>query len=261
MQSKNRKVALITGSTSGIGRAMAFRFAKEGFDVAINGFGKAEEIEIQLKDLENFGGRAFYFGANLMEKDQCQDLIKKVHVHFGRLDVLINNAGLQYVAPLEDFPDEKWDAIIALNLSSSFHTIKAALPIMRAQNWGRIINIASTHGFVASVHKAAYVSAKHGLVGLTKVTALETARENITCNAICPGFIYTPLVEAQIQAKAKEHGLSLEEEKIRFISEKHPSQKFVEMEDLANLAFFLSTDGAKEIRGSSYVIDGGWSAV
>ena len=256
-----RKVVLITGSTSGIGRAMSFRFAKEGFDIAINGFGQEEEIAFQLKEIESFGVKASYFESNLTEKSQCKDLVEKANRYFGQLDILINNAGLQHVAPLEAFPDEKWDSIIALNLSASFHTTKAVLPIMRAQNWGRIINIASTHGLIASVHKAAYVASKHGLVGLTKVTALETAKENITCNAICPGFIYTPLVEAQIQAKAKEHNLSLEEEKVRFISEKHPSQKFVEMEDVANLAFFLSTESAKEIRGSSYVIDGGWSAV
>jgi 3-hydroxybutyrate dehydrogenase len=254
----DHKIALVTGSTSGIGRAIAQKFSNEGMIVAINGFGKEEDINAQLKGMHEGSD---YFSADLMKKDDCKALVERVYARYGRLDILVNNAGLQHVSPIEDFPDDKWEAVISLDLSASFYTIKTALPLMRKNNWGRIINIASTHGLVASVHKAGYVAAKHGLIGLTKVTALETAGENITCNAICPGFVYTPLVEAQISAKAKEHGVSFEDEKIRFIAEKHPSKTFVDMEDLAGLAFFLSGDGAKEIRGSAYVIDGGWSAV
>ncbi len=255
------KVILITGSTSGIGRVIAYKFAKEGYNVAINGFGKEEDIIAQLKVLENQGIEAKYFMDNLRNGSECKQLVEEVHAHFGRLDVLINNAAMQCTSPIDMLPDEKWEESLSVNLSASFYTIKAALPIMRRQNWGRIINISSIHGLVASLNKTAYVAAKHGLIGLTKGISIETAQENITCNAICPGYVYTPLIESQILNKSKEHHVSFEEEKNRFVSEKHPSRSFVEMQDVAELAFFLTRDCAKQIRGSAYTIDGGWSAI
>ena len=253
-----KKVALITGSTSGIGKAIAHKFAEEGFNVAISGFGKEAEIEAQIQELQALSIEAKHFPADLTKAADCAQLIANVFAHFGRLDVLVNNAGMQHVSPIDQFPDEIWEKVISLDLSSNFYMMKHALPIMREQKWGRIINIASAHGLVASEHKSAYVAAKHGLVGLTKVVALETALENITCNAICPGFVYTPLVEAQIQQKAAADNMPFEEAKIKFVSAKHPSKRFVEMNDVAELAFFLSRDCAKEIRGASYVMDGGW---
>jgi len=258
---KPTRVALVTGSTTGMGRAMAFRFAKEGYDVAITGLGSKEDIDAEVKDLKALGVRAVYVSANLMKPAECKHLIEETYKQLGRVDIVINNAGMQHVAPIEEFAEEKWDNVIALNLSSCFHITKAVLPIMRQQKFGRIVNIASLHGLVASVNKSAYVAAKHGLLGLTKATALEMAKENITCNAICPGWVYTPLVEAQIAARAKAKGVSFEEEKVALVSEKHPSGKFVEVDDLASMAFFLSSDAAKEIRGASYVMDGGWSAI
>ncbi len=258
---KPTRVALVTGSTTGMGRAMAFRYAKEGYDVAITGLGSKEDIDAEVKDLKALGVRAVYVSANLMKPAECKHLIEETYQQLGRVDIVINNAGMQHVAPIEEFAEEKWDNVIALNLSSCFHITKAVLPIMRQQKFGRIVNIASLHGLVASVNKSAYVAAKHGLLGLTKATALEMAKENITCNAICPGWVYTPLVEAQIAARAKAKGVSFEEEKVALVSEKHPSGKFVEVDDLASMAFFLSSDAAKEIRGASYVMDGGWSAI
>ena len=196
-----------------------------------------------------------------MKPAECKNLINETFNQMGRIDVVVNNAGMQHVAPIEDFAEEKWDNVIALNLSSCFHITKAVLPIMRNQNFGRIINIASLHGLVASANKSAYVAAKHGLLGLTKATALETARENVTCNAICPGWVYTPLVADQIAARAKAKGVSFEQEKEALVSEKHPSGRFVEVDDLASMTLFLASDAAKEIRGASYVMDGGWSAI
>lgn len=253
-----KKVALITGSTSGIGKAIAHKFAEEGFNVAISGFGGDAEIAAQIQGLKALNIEAMHFHADLTKAADCAQLIANVFAHFGRLDVLVNNAGMQYVAPIDQFPDEIWEKVISLDLSSNFYMMKHALPIMREQKWGRIINIASAHGLVASEDKSAYVAAKHGLVGLTKVVALETALENITCNAICPGFVYTPLVEAQIQQKAAADNMPFEDAKEKFVAAKHPSKRFVEMNDVAELAFFLSRDCAKEIRGASYVMDGGW---
>lgn len=260
-EAKPTRVALVTGSTTGMGRAMAFRFAKEGYDVAITGLGSKEDIDAEVNELKAIGVRAVYVSANLMKPAECKHLIEETYKQLGRVDIVINNAGMQHVAPIEEFSEEKWDNVIALNLSSCFHITKAVLPIMRQQKFGRIVNIASLHGLVASVNKSAYVAAKHGLLGLTKATALEMAKENVTCNAICPGWVYTPLVEAQIAARAKAKGVSFEEEKVALVSEKHPSGKFVEVDDLASMAFFLSSDAAKEIRGASYVMDGGWSAI
>lgn len=255
------KIALITGSTSGIGKAVAQKFAKEGISIALNGFGKEEDIQAQIKELQSYGVRVHYFPADLMNALECKSLVENVNHYFSKIDILINNAGMQYVSPIDTFPDDKWENIIALDLSASFYTIKSALPIMRQHKWGRIINISSVHGLVASVNKSAYVAAKHGLVGLTKVTALETAMENITCNVVCPGFVYTPLIEVQIAKKAQEENISFEEAKVKFIAEKHPSKAFVDMDDLAELIFFLTKESSKEIRGSSYSMDGGWSAV
>lgn len=255
------KVALITGSTTGMGREMAFKFAKEGYNVAISGLGSKEDIDVEVKELQALGIKAAYVPANLMKPAECKSLVNDTFKHFGRIDVVINNAGMQHVAPIEEFADDKWDNVIALNLSSCFHITKAVIPIMRQNNFGRIVNVASLHGLVASVNKSAYVSAKHGLIGLTKATALEMAKENITCNAICPGFVYTPLVAAQIAARAEAKGVPFEQEKTALVSEKHPSGKFVEVEDLAAMALFLASDHAKEIRGAAYVMDGGWSAI
>jgi 3-hydroxybutyrate dehydrogenase len=240
---------------------MALRFAKEGYNVVITGLGNQQDIDQELAELRATGVKAEYFSANLMKPSECKKLIKDAHNHFGRIDVVVNNAGMQHVSPIEDFADEKWDNVIALNLSSCFHITKAVLPIMRQNNFGRIINIASLHGLVASVNKSAYVAAKHGLLGLTKATALETAKERITCNAICPGWVFTPLVADQIAARAKAKNVPFEVEKAALCSEKHPSGQFVEVDDLAAMTLFLASDHAKEIRGASYVMDGGWSAI
>ena len=255
------KTALVTGSTSGIGLAIARAFAKEGANLVINGFGDKTEIEKERSGIESeFGVKARYSAADMSKHSDIAEMIAQAERDFGSLDVLVNNAGIQYVANVEDFPVERWDAIIAINLSSSFHSIRAALPGMKKRKWGRIINIASAHGLVASGQKAAYVAAKHGLVGLTKVVAIETANAGITCNAICPGWVLTPLVQKQVDARAKEAGMSVEQAKVELLSEKQPMHEFSKPENIGALAVFLASDAAASITGSAYSIDGGWVA-
>jgi len=255
------KTALVTGSTSGIGLAIAEALAQDGANVVLNGFGDKSAIEKIRSGIEkNFGVKASYSGADMSKPVEIADMVRTAEKEFGSLDVLVNNAGIQYVANIEDFPIEKWDAIIAINLSSSFHTIRAAVPGMKQRKWGRIINIASAHGLVASIQKAAYVSAKHGLVGLTKVVAMETANAGVTCNAICPGWVLTPLVQQQIDARAKASGKPARESEIELLSEKQPMHQFTKPESIGALAVFLCSDAAATITGSAYPIDGGWVA-
>jgi 3-hydroxybutyrate dehydrogenase len=255
------KTALVTGSTSGIGLATARALAADGANVMLNGFGDKAAIENERAGLEReFGIKARYNPADMSKPGEIAAMIAATEKEFGALDVLVNNAGIQYVANIEDFPVEKWDAVIAINLSSSFHTIRAAVPGMKKRKWGRIINIASAHGLVASVQKVAYVSAKHGLVGMTKVVAMETANAGITCNAVCPGWVLTPLVQKQIDDRAKTSGKSVREEEINLLSEKQPMHSFTRPESIGELAVFLCSDAAATITGSAYSIDGGWTA-
>ncbi len=255
------KTALITGSTSGIGFGMARAFAAQGANIMLNGFGERSEIEkLRAGLVSEFQVRVGYHDADMAKPAEILELVEQCGKELGGLDILVNNAGIQHVAPIEEFPTEKWDAILAINLSSSFHTIRAALPLMKKRNWGRIINIASAHGLVASAHKAAYVATKHGLIGLTKVVALETAQTGITCNAICPGWVLTPLVQKQIEALAAREGLPLEKAKNLLLAEKQPSQEFVTTEQIGGLALFLCSEAAAQIRGASLSIDGGWTA-
>jgi 3-hydroxybutyrate dehydrogenase len=255
------KSALVTGSTSGIGLATARAFAAEGANVTLNGFGDKAAIEQQRAGLEKeFGVKAIYSPADMSKPAEIAEMVRTAEKTFGALDIVVNNAGIQHVANIEDFPVEKWDAIIAINLSSSFHTIRAAVPGMKQRQWGRIINIASAHGLVASAQKVAYVSAKHGLVGMTKVVAIECANSGITCNAICPGWVLTPLVQAQIDARAKASGHPVREEEIALLSEKQPMHQFTKPENIGALAVFLASDAAATITGSAYSIDGGWVA-
>jgi len=255
------KTALVTGSTSGIGLGIARTFAAQGANIVLNGFGDAHDIETLQAGLRSeFGVEVAYHGADMSKPADIEAMMKFAAEKFGAVDVLVNNAGIQHVANIEDFPVEKWDSIIAINLSSAFHTTRLALPSMKARNWGRIINIASVHGLVGSAQKSAYVAAKHGIVGLTKVTALETAHSGITCNAICPGWVLTPLVQKQVDARASEKGLSNEEAKKSLLSEKQPSGDFVTPEQLGELAVFLSSDAASQVRGVAWNMDGGWVA-
>lgn len=255
------KTALVTGSTSGIGLATARALAQDGANVMLNGFGDKAQVEkIRVGIEKDFGVTAGYSPADMAKPAEIAEMIRITEKEFGSLDVLVNNAGIQYVANIEDFPIEKWDAIIAINLSSSFHTIRAAVSGMKARKWGRIINIASAHGLVASVQKVGYVSAKHGLVGLTKVVAMETANAGVTCNAICPGWVLTPLVQQQIDARAKASGKSVRDEEIALLSEKQPMHQFTKPESIGALAVFLCSDAAATITGSAYSIDGGWVA-
>jgi 3-hydroxybutyrate dehydrogenase len=255
------KTALVTGSTSGIGLATARALAQDGANVMLNGFGDKTQIEkIRAGIAKDFGVKAAYSPADMTKPSDIADMIHTTEKEFGALDVLVNNAGIQHVANIEDFPIEKWDAIIAINLSSSFHSIRTAVPGMKARKWGRIINIASAHGLVASVQKVAYVSAKHGLVGLTKVVAMETANAGVTCNAICPGWVLTPLVQQQIDVRAKASGKSVREEEIALLSEKQPMHQFTKPESIGALTVFLCSDAAATITGSAYSIDGGWVA-
>ncbi|MEI2386646.1 3-hydroxybutyrate dehydrogenase [Breoghania sp. JC706] len=255
------KTALVTGSTSGIGLAYARALAAEGANVVINGFGKADEIEKERAGIESeFGVACRYSGADMTKPDEIAKMIADAETEFGAIDVLVNNAGIQHVSPVEDFPIEKWDQIIAINLSSAFHTIRAALPAMKKKGWGRIINTASAHALVASPYKAAYVSAKHGIAGLTKTVALEVAEDGITVNAICPGYVWTPLVEAQIPDTMKARNMSEEEVKKDVLLAAQPTKKFVTVDQVAAMAIFLCSDAGSSITGSLMSMDGGWTA-
>jgi 3-hydroxybutyrate dehydrogenase len=255
------KNAVVTGSTSGIGLGIARALAAQGVSVMLNGFGDKGEIEtIRAGIAKEFGVQAHYSPADMTRPTEIAAMIAAAEKDLGSVDILVNNAGIQHVAQIEDFPPEKWDAIIAINLSSSFHTIRAAVPGMKARKWGRIVNIASAHGLVASVQKVAYVAAKHGLVGLTKVVALETANDGITCNAICPGWVLTPLVQQQIEARAKAGGRSVKDEELALLSEKQPMHTFSTPEGIGALTVFLCGDAAATMTGAAYSIDGGWTA-
>jgi 3-hydroxybutyrate dehydrogenase len=255
------QVALVTGSTSGIGMAMARALAGQGANIVLNGLGDPVAIEQERAQVAaEFGVEARYHGADMTKPDQIADMIAFAERELGRLDVLLNNAGVQHVAPIEEFPLENWNQIIAINLSSAFHTIRAAVPIMKAQGRGRIVNLASAHGLVASPFKSAYVSAKHGLMGLTKTVALELATFNITCNAICPGFVKTPLVDAQIADQAKARGISPDAVMRDVILAAQPTKKFVEYDQIAGLLLYLVSDAGASVNGAGLAIDGGWTA-
>jgi len=255
------KVSLVTGSTSGIGLGIARSLAAAGSAVVLNGFGRPEDIvETRVRMTSEFHVEVVHSPADVSSGAAIAQMMATTLEAFGRLDVLVNNAGIQHVAPLDQFPPEKWDAILAINLSSAFHTTRLALPAMRANKFGRIINIASAHGLVASPFKAAYVAAKHGIVGLTKTTALETAEDNITCNAICPGYVYTPLVEAQIEDQAKAHGIPREGVIRDVLLAQQPNKRFATVEELGALSVFLASDAAASITGTALPVDGGWTA-
>ncbi|MCK6429184.1 MAG: 3-hydroxybutyrate dehydrogenase [Burkholderiaceae bacterium] len=254
------KTALVTGSTSGIGLGIARALAKEGANIVVNGFGEDRVIAGVEKELQALGVRTLYHGADMGKPAEIEDLIRTAERTFGCIDVLVNNAGIQFVANIEEFPVERWDAIIAINLSSAFHTIRLALPKMKQANWGRIINIASVHGLVASAQKSAYVAAKHGIVGLTKAVALETATTGVTCNAICPGWVLTPLVQKQIDDRAAREKIPSDAAKRALLGEKQPSLEFVTPEQLGALAAFLCSPAANQIRGAAWNVDGGWYA-
>lgn len=255
------KTAIITGSTSGIGLGIAERFVADGMNLVLNGLGDRDEIEALRTRLDAAGtGRVIYHGADMTEPDEIADLVSHAEQHFGTVDVLVNNAGIQHVSPIEDFPTEKWDTIIAINLTSAFHTTKAVVPGMKARGWGRIINVASAHALVASPFKSAYVAAKHGLLGMTKTVALELAQSGITVNAICPGYVLTPLVERQIPDTAKARGITEEQVKRDVILAAQPTKKFVTVEQVAGLASFLCSDEAASMTGTALSMDGGWCA-
>jgi 3-hydroxybutyrate dehydrogenase len=255
------KSVIVTGSTSGIGEGLATAFAKAGCNVMLNGFGKAEKIEKLRSGLEKDNSvQVLYSPADMTRPDQIADMVKSAQELFGSVDILVNNAGIQHVAPIDEFPPEKWDAIIAINLSSAFHAIRSALPGMKQRKWGRIINIASAHGLVASPFKSAYVAAKHGIVGMTKAVALEIAEQGITCNAICPGYVKTPLVEGQIADQAKARNMSEEEVVKNVILAAQPTKQFVTVDQINALALFLAGDDGASVNGASISMDGGWTA-
>ncbi|NLF54126.1 MAG: 3-hydroxybutyrate dehydrogenase [Thauera phenolivorans] len=253
--------AVVTGSTSGIGLGIARALAAAGANVMLNGLGEAREIETIRAEIEGLHDvKVRYSSADMSQAAQVRDMIGQAEAEFGAVDILVNNAGIQFVSPVESFPEEKWDAILAINLSSNFHSIRAALPGMRRRNWGRIINVASAHGLVASPFKSAYVAAKHGVVGLTKAVALEAAESSVTCNAICPAYVRTPLVEDQIRDQARAHGMSEEDVVREVMLAAQPNKRFVEIDELGELAVFLCSPAASSITGVALPVDGGWTA-
>ncbi|MCX2863929.1 3-hydroxybutyrate dehydrogenase [Paucibacter sp. PLA-PC-4] len=251
------KTALVTGSTSGIGLGIALTLARQGVNIVLNGFGDAEGPKAEVAAL---GVKVGYHGADMSKAGEIEAMMAYIEAEFGGCDILVNNAGIQHVAAVEEFPVERWDAIIAINLTSAFHTTRLALPGMKARGWGRIINVASTHGLVASAQKSAYVAAKHGIVGFTKSVALETATTGVTVNAICPGWVLTPLVQKQVDARAGADGISIDEAKKRLLAEKQPSLQFTTPEELGELAVFMCSDAAANVRGQAWAMDGGWTA-
>ncbi len=255
------KSAIVTGSTSGIGLGIARCLAGEGANLMLNGFGEPAEIgKLREALAAEFKVKVGYNNADLSEPALIREMVEAATDEFGAVDILVNNAGIQHTAPIEEFDDARWDAVIAINMSSNFHAIKAVLPQMKKRNWGRIINIASAHGLVASVQKSAYVTAKHGVIGLTKVVALENATTGITCNAICPGWVLTPLVQQQIDARAKSEGIAVESAKQELLAEKQPSLEFATPEQIGALTVFLCSEAASQIRGAALPVDGGWLA-
>jgi len=254
------KTALVTGSTSGIGLAMARALAQQGANIVVNGFGEAAAIKAAEKELQALGVRTLYHGADMGKPAEIEQMVRAAEQAFGRVDILVNNAGIQHVAPVESFPVERWDAIIAINLTSAFHTTRLVVPKMKQANWGRIINVASVHGLVASAEKSAYTAAKHGIVGFTRSIALETAQTGITCNAVCPGWVLTPLVQKQVDARAERDKLDQEAAKRSLLEEKQPSMQFVTTEQLAALVVFLCSPAADQVRGVAWNVDGGWCA-
>ncbi|KAB7610260.1 3-hydroxybutyrate dehydrogenase [Amylibacter sp. SFDW26] len=256
------RTAVITGSTSGIGRGIALKLAAEGAQIMINGFGDKADIDALIAELEKLSGkRAFYSDADMTDPDQIAEMIKMADAKMGGVDILMNNAGIQHVSPVEDFPADKWEQIIAINLSSAFYTTKAVITGMKSRGWGRIINLASAHSLVASPYKSAYVAAKHGIAGLTKTVALEAAEFGVTVNAVSPGYVLTPLVQAQIDAVAKDRGISEDEAKLEGFLAKHPNKDFIEVDDVAATVVYLCSDAAKGITGTNISMDGGWTAV
>jgi 3-hydroxybutyrate dehydrogenase len=255
------KTAIVTGSTSGIGLGLARGFAQNGVNVVLNGFGDAAEIDALRAELNSLGsGEVVYHGADMTKPAEIEGLVREAEARFGAADIVVNNAGIQTVSPIDEFPLDRWDMIIDINMNSAFHTTRAAIPGMRKKGWGRIINIASAHGLVASPFKAAYVAAKHGVVGMTKTVALEVAEQGITCNAICPGYVLTPLVEAQIPDTAKARGMTDDEVKRDVLLAAQWTKKFVTVEQLAGVALFLCSDAAQNITGIALPVDGGWTA-
>lgn len=251
------KTALVTGSTSGIGLGIAKALAAQGANIVLNGFG---DVDTPKAEVSALGAKVAYHGADMSQPQQIEDMMRYAEKEFGRVDILVNNAGIQHVARVENFSPERWDAVIAINLSSAFHASRLALPAMQAAGWGRIINVASVHGLVASAEKAAYVAAKHGIVGLTKVIALENATSGVTCNAICPGWVLTPLVQKQVDAKAAAKGISNAEATKQLLGEKEPSMQFTTPEELGALAVFFCSSAANNVRGAAWNMDGGWAA-
>jgi 3-hydroxybutyrate dehydrogenase len=255
------KAAIVTGSTSGIGLGVARALAAQGADILLNGFGERSSIEKLVSEMRTqYKIKVGHSAADMSKPAEIHAMVAQAAREFGAVDILVNNAGIQFTAPVEEFPPEKWDAVIAINLSAAFHAIRAALPHMKARDWGRIVNIASAHGLVASTQKVAYVAAKHGLLGMTKVVALETARSGITCNAICPGWVLTPLVQKQIDERAAKEGIPVERAKLELLAEKQPSLEFATPEQIGAAVVFLCSEAAAQIRGVALPVDGGWTA-